>query len=152
LQNMDTKSNEISDDMMIMAFLRDETNEESGYIPCAIKHDMLYNWMTTMSELAEKYKALTQKHTRSLERFVEESEGNFTMDQFQTYTENTGLDREIQTLLMETAINLRHTLGDEDFFDLYAIKDEENIKSFNQKEWRAIDSNGENVPAGNNVL
>ena len=118
---------------------KDDDDDDSKYITCKVPHAMINKWIKCTP-------ALNEEMERYIDRLVKavtlENVQDMDDEALDVFSVKHGLNKELQGIMMKSAMDLKETLGDEDFFDLYATG-EDLSDYYEGKRWTSLNKDGE---------
>jgi len=124
---------------LVFALPNDE-DPTAKVIMCQMPVDMIMNWMAVVSPHSEKYLNV-QRHYIALA--VRAGIPVDDIDKIYDHANTLGMKNDIQILMMEVIGDLRETMGDEDFLDLYQMETTEEDDAFlSSQNWVGLNPDG----------
>ena len=124
---------------LVFALPNDE-DPTAKVIMCQMPMDMIMNWMAVVSPHSEKYLKV-QKYYIALA--INSGIPEDDIDKIYDHANTLGMKNDIQILMMEVIGDLRETMGDEDFMDLYQMETTEEDDAFlSSQNWVGLNPDG----------
>lgn len=96
-------------------------------IMCQMSAAMIMNWMFVVHPHVAKYRKVQSHYFEEALRHGIDSEN---IDEIYNFANKLGMKEDVQILMMEVIADLRDTMGDEDFLDLYLMETTEEDDAF----------------------
>lgn len=120
--------------------LPNEKDPDAKVTMCQMPMDMIMNWMFVVHPHVAKYRA-AQKYYITLSRAAGVDQED--VDAILNYSHDNGMRDNVQTLMMEVINDLRETMGDEDFLDLYQMETTDEDDAFlSSQNWVGLNPDG----------
>lgn len=129
----------IDQDSLVFA-LPNAEDPEAKVIMCQMPLGMIINWMLVVHPHAEKYRSVQRYYiVKSIDAGVDQENVSAVLD----YSNSAGMRDNVQTLMMEVITDLRETMGDEDFLELYQMETTEEDDAFlSGQNWVGLNPDG----------
>ena len=109
-------------------------------IMCQMPARMIMNWMFVVHPHVERYNRVQSHYYEAALRQGVDSEN---LDEIYEFANKLGMKDDVQILMMEVITDLRETMGDEDFLDLWRMETtEEDDAYLASQDWVGLNDDG----------
>jgi hypothetical protein len=115
-------------------------NPDAKVIMCQMSAAMIMNWMFVVHPHVEKYRKVQNYYFEAAIRKGVDTED---LDAIYNLSNELGMKDDVQILMMEVIADLRKTMGDEDFLELYQMETTEEDDAFLASQaWVGLNDDG----------
>jgi len=113
---------------------------EAKVIMCQMSAAMIMNWMFVVHPHVAKYrKVQSYYYEEAVRQGVDSDDINAIYD----FANTLGMKNDVQILMMEVIADLRETMGDEDFLELYKMETTDEDDAFlSSQPWVGLNNDG----------
>lgn len=129
----------IAQDSLVFA-LPNKDDVGSKVIMCQMPVNMIMNWMFVVHPHAARYRQVQDYYfTEAVRRGVDGDDNEAIYE----FSSNNGMKDDVQILMMEVIDDLRKTMGDEDFLELFQLETTEEDDAFlSSQNWVGLNPDG----------
>jgi predicted metal-dependent TIM-barrel fold hydrolase len=129
----------INHNSLVFALPNDE-DPEGKVVMCQMPIAMIMNWMFVVHPHVEKYRSAQDYYmTLAINSGINLDDSSAIID----FSNDAGMNSDVQILMMEVIADLRETMGDEDFLELYQMETtEEDDKFLSGQPWVGLNPDG----------
>ena len=127
------------DSNLVFAIRETDDDDDSKYITCKVPHAMIKKWIDCTPALNEEMETYIDRLIKAIAHEDVQEMDDEALDNFSV---KHGFNKELQGIMMKAAMDLKKTLGDGDFFDLYATG-EDLSDYYEGKRWTSLNEDGD---------
>ncbi len=127
-------------DQESLIFAIPDDNDPTGeMITCQIPMDNIMKWMTSVYPHIEKYRAIQNHYTTMAIRSGIDNSSHEIVE----YSYANGMKKDLQSLMMAVIMDLKDTLGTDDFLDLWKLEpDSDDDEYLDSQNWVGMNNDG----------